>query len=525
MEKFDVVVAGGGHNGLMAAAYLAKAGVKVCVVEKQPYVGGGVTTRELTVPGFKHDMCSTWHGFIQANPVIENDELQLLSKFGLKYIYPDVHTAVLFPDDTNIIFYQDLDKTCESISKISEKDAKAYRKFHDWSVKTLDMVTTGMFSPPASFGSLVSLLDQSDEGRDLLRGMLVSALDICNEWFESDLLKIALTRFAAEGAVAPQIKGTGVVLFVFIPLMHKYGGGLPIGGSGVLSEALARCIEHHGGIIRVSSTVKKFQVSDGEAKGVVLDTGEEILAEKGVITNFHIKQIFPDMVEGASLPSGFEDKVKRIHYVDFIALNSHYALNEAPNFTAGGDVNKAIWVQPTSSNLDEFLRGYENFSYGITDTKFPISICSTLYDKTRAPEGKHTLYLYHFEPYSIQEGGPQKWDEVGEEIADGLLESLRNRTTNMADDNILGRSFDTPLDFERYNPSWPGGNFMHIGSHIWQNMGNRPLPGWSQYRMPVKKLYLTGPSAHPGGGVVGGGRATVQAVMEDLGIDFEKIIV
>ena len=523
-ETYEVVIAGAGHNGLMVGAYLAKAGVKVCVVERQDYVGGGVTTRELTVPGFHHDTCSTWHGFIQPNPVILNDELELKSKFGLEYLYPDIHTAVLFPDDEYLMFYRDLDKTCASIEKFSKKDAVAYRKFHDWSIQSLDMFTTGMFNPPPSFGSFISMLDSSQEGRDLIRSMMVSALDICNDWFESPELKIALTRFASEGMLSPQMKGTGLVLFIFIPLMHKYGGGLPIGGSGSLSKSLAKCIEHHGGVIKLSSHVKEFKVVGNDCKGVVLDSGEEILATKAVVTNFNFKQIFPDMVSGATLPEGFVKRVDQICYADFMAMNQALALNEAPNYTAGGEVNEAMWVEFGSRDLETFLRGFEDFSYGIPATTFPLAICATLYDKSRAPEGKHTLYLYHFEPYDLKDGGGDKWDKIGQDIADEILEVMRKQTTNMGDENILGRWMHTPRDYERYNPAWPHGDFTHFGAHLWQYQGNRPLPGWSQYRMPVDKLYLCGPSSHPGMGVLGAGRPAAMAVLEDLGIDFEKVI-
>ncbi len=523
-EKYDIIIAGAGHNGLTVGAYLAKAGMNVCVVEKHEYVGGGVVTRELTAPGFKHDICSTWHGFIQANPMIKDDELGLMSQFGLKYLYPDIHTAVVFGDDSNMMFYHDLDKTCESIAQFSQKDAEAYRKFHDWSINILEMFTTGMFNPPPSFGAFMSMIDQSEEGRELLRAQLVSALDICNDWFESDELKIALTRFASEGMISPQTKGTGLILFVFIPLMHKYGGGLPVGGSGVLSDALAKCIEHHGGTIKVSSGIKKFNVSGDEITGVTLDSGEVIEAAKAVVTNMHIQQVFPGMVEGAGLPEGFLHKVNRLTFSDFVAMNQAYALHEAPKYKAGGDVDDAFWVEFCSRNLEEFLRGFENFSYGIPATDFPIAITPTLFDKTRAPEGKHTLYLYHFEPFGLKDGGAARWDEIGDEIADGLLDKLRMHTTNMGDENIIGdRWVHNPLDYSRYNDANVRGDFMHIGSHVWQNAGNRPFAGWSQYRMPVKKLYMCGPSTHPGAGATGGGRAAVQVVMEDLGIDFEKV--
>ena len=173
-KKHEVVVIGGGHNGLTVASYLAKAGVDVCVVENLPWVGGGVVSRECAAPGFKTDQCSTWHGFIQPNPLILHDELGLKSKFGLEYVTTNEQATTLFSDDSFITLFKSVDDTCESIAKFSEHDAEAYRKFYQWSVKTLDMLTEGMYNPPAPFGTMVSMLDQSREGRNPKTGETVT---------------------------------------------------------------------------------------------------------------------------------------------------------------------------------------------------------------------------------------------------------------------------------------------------------------------------------------------------------------
>ncbi|MBW1888201.1 MAG: NAD(P)/FAD-dependent oxidoreductase, partial [Deltaproteobacteria bacterium] len=280
------------------------------------------------------------------------------------------------------------------------------------------------------------------------------------------------------------------------------------------------------GTVRVSSPVKEFKVAAGEVTGVVLESGEEILAAKAVVTSLDTRQIFPDMVKGADLPKGFVGKVRRIISSDYSALNSAYALNEAPRYKAGGDVDKSLWVEFSPDDLEHYLRGFENFRYGITATDFPIAMTHTLFDKTRAPEGKHTLYLYHYQPYDLKDGGAAKWDEIGEEVADGILETMRRHTTNMGDENIIGkRWFMTPLDIERYNPAMVRGDVSHAASMLApQDGANRPIPGYGQYRLPIKKFYLTGASAHPGAGISGGGRAAAMVIMEDLGIDFEKVV-
>ena len=221
-EKYEVVIIGGGHNGLTVACYLAKAGVDVCVLESLPYTGGCVISPEMAAPGFKTDICSVFHGFIQANPLMLNDELELKSKFGLKYVWPEKQFCSLFPDDSHIIVHRDIDKACESIAKISERDAEAYKDFHRWASRCLGLVIQGMFNPPAPFGSMMAMMDQSEEGRSLLRAMMVSALDICEEWFESPEVKATLTKYTAENGLSPQTKGTGLMLFLIIPPWHVH---------------------------------------------------------------------------------------------------------------------------------------------------------------------------------------------------------------------------------------------------------------------------------------------------------------
>jgi len=273
----------------------------------------------------------------------------------------------------------------------------------------------------------------------------------------------------------------------------------------------------------LSSSIKAIKVEGEEAKGVILDSGEEILADKAVISNLNAKQLFLDMLGPELLPEGFQGKIKRLKASTFQGMLQALALNEAPRYKAGGDVNKAGMVE-ISPFLEDYLRTFDEFRYGIPSAIMPMMVVATLFDSTRAPQGRHTMYLYHYEPYDLKDGGAAKWDAIRQEVADGILETLRKYTTNMGPENILGRWMHTPLDYERTNPAFIHGDIGQIGPQITQFFGNRPLPGWGKYRTPVKKLYMCGSSTHPGGAVTGGGRAAVQVVMEDLGIDFRKVI-
>jgi len=522
MERHDVVIVGGGHNGLIVAAYLAKAGLDVCVVERQEKVGGGVVTKEVTMPGFKQDICSVLHGSIQANPLIHMDELGLKSKYGLKYIVPDIQTAFVFSDDSALVIHKDIDSTCQSIRQFSKRDAETYPKFCDYSRQIIRAGQVAYFSPPPPFGRMVSFLDSSEMGQEFYRVVMSSGIDIAEEWFESDQVKVALSRWVCENLYGPREKGSGNYINGF-PFFHSWGIALPEGGSGALSDALTACIKDNGGTVKVSTQVKRLKVEAGEAKGVVLDNGDEIMANQAVVSNLHVKQLFLDMIKAQDLPDSFPEKVRRIKQGNLSALLQVLALDEAPRFKVGGKVNRACNVVIVP-HTEELLRAFDNCYYGIPFTSSPAIICATLYDRTRAPEGKHTLYIFHIEPYDLKDGGPARWDEIREEVADRILETVRQHTINMGPNNILGRWISSPLDLYRYNPAWKNGDFNHFPLSVTQSYGNRPLPGWGNYRTPVKRLYICGPSAHPGGGVWGGGRATVQVLMEDLNIDFKRVV-
>ena len=184
-----------------------------------------------------------------------------------------------------------------------------------------------------------------------------------------------------------------------------------------------------------------------------------------------------------------------------------------------------MFVQVVSDDTEEMLRVFDDYGYGIPNVETPSLNCWTPLDPTRAPEGKHCLYIYHYEPYDLKDGGAAAWDSRKMEIADQMLAYVQSRTTNMGPENILGRDVASPLDIERFrHGSFTKGDIMHIGMDLYQSLSNRPFIGQGHYRTPIKNLYLAGASTAPGGGVQGGGRAAVQPVLEDLGLDFNRLV-
>jgi phytoene dehydrogenase-like protein len=523
-KNYDIVAMGAGHNGLVAAAYLAKAGKKVLVLERKAWPGGGVVTRELTVPGYWHDEHSSVHIMIQGNPMLTQDELGLLSKFALKYTYSDIPYASVYEDQTTIVSYKDLDKTCESIAKVSRKDAEAYRKFAQRSAQMLSMFVSGLYSPPLPMGPFIAMLDSSDEGRELFDAMQRSCLDIANLLFESDKVKIHLLKLVSENLQMPDELGTGMGMFLMPGIIHTYGVSQPVGGSGKLTEALVKCIEHYGGEVRCNAEVRKVTVSGGRATGIELTDGETFAAKDGVIGAIHPYKL-KEFVAGVH-PAALA-RAERVTLGTFTLFVSHYALKHRATFHAGEEVGRAVMCEYLlTSKLDEMLADYDELRRGRVPARPLIGGDDTsINDPTRVPAGAGLFHGICFAPYDLADGGPSRWDEIKEETADRLLGHYRQFCSNLTGDNIIARKIYSPLDLERSSPnSMVRGDVHGVAPFFYQSGGHRPTPDLGQYKVPgVDRLYLVGPFMHPGGGVYGAGRATAIKMCEDLKIDFERL--
>ena len=524
-KDFDVVIAGAGHNSLVLGCYLAKAGQSVCIAERKEKAGGSVATDEnLTGPGFRQDICSVSHSMLMANPMYRNDELELQSRFGLQYAQPDKLTAILFDDGTVLEFWSDLERTVASMQLICEKDAANFESFVNTVDASLDMVIMGMFSVPPTSGMQTMMMDQTPEGQEMLRLQSISAWDLICEHFDHPKIRIALARYASEAMVNPFDNGTGFGFYLILPYLYRFGPGVCVGGSGAFADSLVRCFESHGGTLRLNAPVSHVLMEQDEARGLVLEDGETIRASKAVVMGLHVKQVFPNMVPGVELPAGFQHRVDTLKHSDFRAMTVQLALKEPLQFKAVNGESDFFWLEASHTNVETFRKGLQDLQLGHPVRDFACWIQQFRADPTRVPEGRGTMHIYAFMPLDLADGGREKWDEIGAEIAQGLIDDLRKNTTNLTDDNILGMHFKTPLDLSRYNTALVEADILHVGPFSWQIGGNRPVPGWAEYRMPASKLYMTGASTHPGGGVTGApGRNAAQVIFEDLGLDFDEV--
>ena len=517
MSDADIIVIGSGHNGLVAAAYLAVAGRSVLVLERNEWFGGGVVTRELTRPGFRHDQHSMSHIFIQGNPLLLNDELGLKRKYGLRYVFPDVPMMSVWEDGSTLPLHRDPAKSAEAIRKFSHKDAETFLAMSNQAAQWLPMIQAGLYSPPMPLGAQTAMMDQSPEGREIWRTTQVSTFDLMEELFEHDKVKAHFGRVAGENLVSPDEKATGIGAYVFLGFLEKFGFGVPVGGSGSLTNALIACIEDHGGAVRANCHVREVVTDGTRVTGVVLDSGERFTCSDGVIGAIH-PHVLPEMVPAVS-PSVARN-AKRTHITPAACFTVHAALDAPLKFKAGE--LSAVMYELMPANYEDLRRAFDELRYGQMSPTPLVGVGQlTQHDPSRAPEGKAIFHAWDYVPYERPDG--RSWDEARREFAERIIARMADYIDNVPE-VILDYHCDSPVDRERTRPRFLRGDLHGIATTTYQSGSHRPTPELGQYRVPgVERLYLVGPFQHPGGGVFGAGRATAMVMAEDLGIEFDGI--
>ncbi len=510
----DIVILGGGHNGLACAAALVKTGRKVIVVERNTWLGGATGTHEVTLPGFKHDLYGSSHVWIHANPFFR-EFLPELKEHGLEYLWADdMITGHPTKTGPGIIVYKDVDKTCHSIAQYSEKDAKTYREIYDGFVDIKDGFIKGMFSPPAPPSYLPQALQNSPYGLKMLRDYNLSARAFVEEKFEHPEVRNVILGWALAPQIAPDQEAVGQTFYIMIPGIHEYGQAIPKGGSQMLAEALASYVRAHDGQVLTGTAAEKILVEDGKAMGVRLSDGRTLRARQAVVSSLDPKQNFLKLIDSEHLEPSVIRMAKAFSFGNMGVFRGHYAIKEPPHFLNGDEMSKTPF-QRIFHSVEATKQHYADVALGIPPRNpFIWTACWTLVDPSRAPNGQHTLIVDTFVPHTLQNG--KSWNDIKHDYAALLLDKLREYTDNMGPENILGEYIDTPISIEAANPCLVGGATTGGERLLSQTGYFRPMPGYSQYRGPLDNFYLTGASCHPGGGITAMGMVTAQEILGDL---------
>ncbi len=510
-QSYDVIIIGAGHNGLVSAAYLARAGKKVLVLEARELVGGCAVTEEIW-PGYRVSTASYLSSLMQEKVVRDLE----LPKFGYAVDAKDPAFFSPFPDGSHLFMWQDRAKTLAEIAKFSKRDAEAYPKYEAHLERLAIVAESLLLTTPPNFPpsmrDLPEYLKLLGKAKGLTRAEIVglvkiftqSAADFLDEWFESEQLKVTLATDGVIGANGgPRSPGTAYIL-----LHHCMGGvnghrglwGFVRGGMGGVSNAIAGSARAKGAEIRTNTPVAKIVVKNGRAHGVALENGDEIHAPV-IASNLDPRRTFLKMMDAADLDAEFLDAIRKFRS-EGTSLKMNLALSGLPEFKAlpgapGPQHRATMHICPSVEYIE---RAWDDAKYG-RPSQLPLieMTIPTMYDPTLAPAGRHIMGIFlQYAPYTLRESN---WDELREPYSKRILDVIEEYCPNIRS-IVVERQTLSPLDLER-RFGLTGGNIFQGEMSLDQMFVLRPAAGWAKYKMPVKGLYLCGSGAHPGGGVMG----------------------
>jgi phytoene dehydrogenase-like protein len=512
-DPFDVVIVGGGHNGLVAAAYVAKAGARTLVLEQRGVVGGAAVTEE-PWPGFHISTFSYAAGLLRPQIVADLE----LARFGYHTFLLDPEMFVPLPNGRSLTLWNDDDRTVQEIAKFSVRDAQAYPKYSQYWTGVVELLDPLLLAAPVPLRELLDVVP-GGQVESLVRDLFLrSAADILDEWFESEELKGALCTSAIIGTLLPpDAPGTAYVL-----AHHKLGNieghpkswGLARGGMGGISMALRRAAEHFGATVRTDVRVRQILLGAGRATGVETESGERIEA-RAVASTLDGRNTFLKLLSPDALPREFRRQIESIRSRGS-ALKFNAALDGLPDFIASPGVPGVhhrgfVDIIP---NMDYARVAYDDAWHGrFSHRPFMDIVFQSALDDSVAPPGKHTMSC--FVQYAPTRLAGTTWEAAKPDVATTVLDTIAEYAPNIRE--VVRRwQVVSPADIESIL-GMTGGNIFQGDITPDQIFTFRPVPGWSQYRTPVPGLYLAGSAAHPGGGVLGApGHNAAQAILEDL---------
>ncbi len=516
-SEWDVIVIGAGPNGLIAAAYLAKAGLKVALVERRYEIGGGLATEEILYPGYYSNIHAIYHMMVDYMPVLRDFDLE---RQGVVWIKPNLQASMVFKDGSSLLLTRMIEDTTDSFMKFSKKDALTFSKtMGRWRKIVKDILAPATYIPPMLPIEITMALQKTDEGKELLELVEQSPLQIITHLFENDRIRAFLLYNVCMWGLDP--RETGVGLFVALYLDRMMNKCYCQGGSHKLASALGKEFVRNGGVILESSQVNKIIMKNGAVAGVELWEGRNLYSNC-IISTLDPRTTFLDLIGPANVPKDLKESVEGWIYDKWSFNTLHVVSEEAPKYKCDHPwANEAFMTIFGFEGVDDMLAHWDRVVAGKLDLNNfgGHATCETQWDThlVRVPPSKRHRQVSFFQmhaPYKL-EGG---WEKRGPEVEAAILRKWAQYAPNMKKENIVMTNQETPVDIEIRFPNMRYGSIKHGDYKPIQLGCFRPNQDCSSTKTPIKGLYTAGASNYPGGCVLGGGGYLVaNKVVEDLG--------
>jgi phytoene dehydrogenase-like protein len=521
---YDAVVIGAGHNGMALAAYLAKSGWEVAVFEKRGEEGGGLCTEEITRPGFLHNVHANYHTLVGICPVY--NDLELVSRHGVRYVLPPVQMASVFPDGSALTVHTDLEKTCASMARFSKKDADTFHRLYEETRGYRDLILrTLMYSPPLSMRDITKALvtwGVEEKSEFLSVNLRTETINqFLDQHFEHDRVKTHLAFHASLAGYATDRRGLAISFPLLLSKIDNWH--VCIGGSHALAHAVWEALAHAGGRVFLKHGVEQVMVENGKAVGIRLEDGSIVRARRLVASSIGLDQTFFKLVGRENLSPPLAKEVKQAPRMDMTFFSVHLAMTEVPQYRAAQfdpDVNQAWVVNLGYDNPAQLARDWRDLRAGKLLDPRPNCAVNSMFDPTDAPDGNYTGLLRQMAPFRLARGGAESWDNVSREYGRRCIEVWKAAAPNLSDRSLLEWTTYTPLDIARRMPNMVDGDWMGGLIDLGNLLDHRPGRILSNYRTPIGNLYMCGATQHPHGFVTfAPAYNALETIAEDYGLE------
>jgi len=520
-DKFDIIIIGGGPNGLEIGAYLAKAGQKCLLLEKRFEVGGGLATEQVTLPDYFHNTHAIYHMMVDYAPVYQDMNFE---EYNVRHIKPELQWAMPLKDGRCLCIYTDVDKTCASIAKFSQKDADAYRAmYHSYDNMMKKLVGPITFTLPEPAPLMAAKAEMTDVGREMYQMAERTPEQVVCDMYENEIVRTLMLYVCCHWGLDYSQTGLAYLIPLYLNRMVNYN--LVAGGSHRISNALIKRYFENKGQVRTSAQIKRIIMENGAAKGVELEDGTQYFADKAVVSTIDIYQTFLKYVGEDKMEKEFVDMVKTWQWEKWSLFDVHLAMAEPPRFKAAEadpQINESFVYLLGYENIDQLKKHWDGMREGLQPEDAGYNACfPSVHDPYQAPPGRCSGLLSQMAPYDLKDGGHERWlnRKYREEWAAKQCDKLAQYAPNVTRENILWTYITTPADIQNKFANMVKGGYKQGMYHPLQMGFLRPNQECSHNRTPVKNLYLGGSSVFPGGCVIWGpGYNCANSLAEDYGI-------